>query len=208
MEEYEACIMGVEEVIYLRIKIIDVYGDSSLVVNNIKGEWETRHPGFIPYKYYVRRLLTFFNKVEFHHITREENHMEDALTTLSSMYKVNHGNDTPNIRIMHLDRPIHVFVAEEVTNDKPWYHDIKCFLQTQEYPLGASSKDNKTLRRLVDNLFLNEDVMYKRNFDIVLLRRVDRHEADMLMQEVHEESFYTYANGHAMTKNMLKEGYH
>ena len=49
MAEYEACIMGLEECIDLRIKNLDVYGDSALVVNQIKGEWETNQPGIIPY---------------------------------------------------------------------------------------------------------------------------------------------------------------
>ncbi|XP_050896671.1 uncharacterized protein LOC127103458 [Lathyrus oleraceus] len=71
MEEYEACIMGLEEAIDLRIKIMNVYRDSVLVINQIKGEWETRQPGLIPYKDYVRRLSTFFNQIEFHHIPRE-----------------------------------------------------------------------------------------------------------------------------------------
>ena len=73
MAEYEACIMGLEEAVDLRIKILDIYGDSALVINQIKGEWETRHPGLIPYRDYARRLLTFFNKVELHHIPRDEN---------------------------------------------------------------------------------------------------------------------------------------
>ena len=60
--------MGLEEVINLRIKNLDVYGDSALIINQIKGEWDTRHPGLIPYKDYARRLLPFFNKVKFHHI--------------------------------------------------------------------------------------------------------------------------------------------
>ena len=75
MVEYEACIIGLEEAIDLRIKVLDVYSDSALVVNQIKGEWDTRHPGLIPYKYYARRLLPLFNKVEFHHIPRVENQM-------------------------------------------------------------------------------------------------------------------------------------
>jgi len=36
--EYEACIMGIEEAINLRIKNLDIYGDSALVINQIKGE--------------------------------------------------------------------------------------------------------------------------------------------------------------------------
>ena len=48
MSECEACIMGLEEAIDLRIKYLDVYGDSALVVNQIKGERETNQPGLIP----------------------------------------------------------------------------------------------------------------------------------------------------------------
>ena len=36
MAEYEACIMGLEEAIDHRIKIIDVNGDSAMVINQIK----------------------------------------------------------------------------------------------------------------------------------------------------------------------------
>ncbi|XP_058733261.1 uncharacterized protein LOC131604863 [Vicia villosa] len=128
MAEYEACIIGLEEAIDLKIKILDVYGDSALVINQIKGEWETRHTGLIPYRDYARRLLTFFNKVEFHHIPREENQMEDALATLASMYQVKFPNEAPQITIMRLDRPAHVFAVEIITDDKPWFHDIKIFL--------------------------------------------------------------------------------
>ncbi|XP_050918615.1 uncharacterized protein LOC127136053 [Lathyrus oleraceus] len=138
MAECEACIMGLEEAIDLRIKNLDVYGDSTLVVNQIKGEQENRQPGLIPYKDYARRLSTFFNKIEFHHIPREENQMADALASLASMINVNHWIDVPKINVLRLDRPAHVFAMEEVSDDKPWYHDIKCYLQSQEYPHGAS----------------------------------------------------------------------
>ena len=103
MVEYEACILGLEEAVDLTIKVLDIYGDSSLVINQINGEWETRHLGLIPYRDYARRLLTFFNKVELHHIPRDENQMDDALANLSSMFQVNDWNDTPSIGIMHLD---------------------------------------------------------------------------------------------------------
>ncbi|XP_058745855.1 uncharacterized protein LOC131618705 [Vicia villosa] len=97
---------------------------------------------------YARRLLTFFNKIEFHHIPHEENQMIDAFATLASMYQIKSPNEAPHITITCLDRPAHVFAAEVVTDDKPWFYDIKIFLQKQEYPPGASSKDRRTLRRL------------------------------------------------------------
>ena len=88
MAEYEACILGIEEVIDLRIKNLVIYGDSALVMNHIKGKWEMNEPGLIPYIDYARRISTFFTKVEFHHIPRDENRMADALATLASMIVV------------------------------------------------------------------------------------------------------------------------
>ncbi|XP_058725990.1 uncharacterized protein LOC131597303 [Vicia villosa] len=81
--EYEACILGLEEAIDLRIKNLDVYGNSTLVIIQIKGEWETRHLSLIPSKDYARRLLSFFKKNEFYHIPRDETQIADALAIFS-----------------------------------------------------------------------------------------------------------------------------
>ncbi|KAI5431079.1 hypothetical protein KIW84_035297 [Lathyrus oleraceus] len=43
---------------------------------------------------------------------------------------------------------------------------------------------------------------------MVFLRCMDRHEADLLITEVHEGSFGTHSNRHAMAKNMLRAGYY
>ena len=117
--------------------------------------------------------------------------MADALATLASMYKANWWNDVPHITIGRLERPAYVFSLDVAKDEKPWYYDIKHFLMTQEYPVDATSKDRKTMRRLAGSFFLNEGVLYKRNHDMVLLRCVDKHEADMLMHKIYEGSFGT-----------------
>ena len=53
MAEYEACIMGLRAAIELRIKFLSVFRDSALVISQIKGEWDTKHPNRIPYKEYI-----------------------------------------------------------------------------------------------------------------------------------------------------------
>ena len=75
--------------------------------------------GLIPYRDYARRISTFFTKVDFHHIPRDENRMADALATLASMIAVNYWNEVPKITVIHLDRPAHMFAIEEVKDDKP-----------------------------------------------------------------------------------------
>ena len=43
---------------------------------------------------------------------------------------------------------------------------------------------------------------------MVMLRCVDRHEADLLMTEVHDGSFGTHSYGYARAKNMFRAGYY
>ncbi|CAJ2662327.1 unnamed protein product [Trifolium pratense] len=104
--EYEACIMGLEAAIDLRIKILEVYRDSALVICQVKGEWETRHPKLIPYRAHIVKLMEYFDEITFHHIPREENQVADALATLSSMYKVRSHNEAPIIKVERIDEPV------------------------------------------------------------------------------------------------------
>ena len=68
MAEYEACALGIQEAIDFKVKLLKVYGDSTLVIHQLRGEWETRDHKFIPYQAYVRKLIEFFDDISFHHI--------------------------------------------------------------------------------------------------------------------------------------------
>ena len=68
------------------VKLLKVYGDSTLVIHQLKGEWETRDHKLIPYQTYIKELAEFFDEISFHHVPREENQMADALATLASMF--------------------------------------------------------------------------------------------------------------------------
>ncbi|XP_050877379.1 uncharacterized protein LOC127081139 [Lathyrus oleraceus] len=208
MAEYKACILGLEEDIELKIKVLEVFGDSALMIHQIRGDWETRHANLIPYRDYVLKLLPKFDRVTFSHIPREENQMVNALATLASMYKLIWPNHQPHIEIRRFDEPAHCLMTAEEPDGKLWFFDIKQYLEKQEYPAEASSLDKRTLRRLASKFLLNGEVLYKQNSDMVLLRCVDKHEANQLMKDIHEGSFGTHANGHAMAKKILRAGYY
>ncbi|XP_027364342.1 uncharacterized protein LOC113871444 [Abrus precatorius] len=63
--EYEACAMGIQAAIESKIKILEVYGDSALVMHQLKGEWETRDVKLIPYQAYIRELVEYFDEITF-----------------------------------------------------------------------------------------------------------------------------------------------
>lgn len=45
--------------------------------------------------------------------------------------------------------------VEEEPDGKPWYYDVKMFLQGGAYPVGATTIDKGMIRRLACQLFLN-----------------------------------------------------
>jgi len=124
------------------------------------------------------------------------------------MYKVKFHTEATLIKVERRDEPTFCLSIEEASDDKPWYHDIKVYLENQEYPTSISNTEKKTLRWLATKFFLNGDVLYKRNHNMVLLICVDKHEADLLIKEIHEGSFSTHANGHAMARKTLRAGYY
>ena len=49
MAEYETCVLGLQAAIEKKIKSLNVYGDSTLVICQLNGEGETRDSKLVPY---------------------------------------------------------------------------------------------------------------------------------------------------------------
>ncbi|XP_050877096.1 uncharacterized protein LOC127080850 [Lathyrus oleraceus] len=119
MVEYEAYIYGIEASINLRIKIIEVYGDSALVISQVRGDWETRDKKLVPYREHMVTMIPYFDDITFHYIPRKENQLAGALATLESMFKFKWKNEAPSIHIDHLDEPAYCLTMEAESDDKP-----------------------------------------------------------------------------------------
>ncbi|XP_052484927.1 uncharacterized protein LOC128040000 [Gossypium raimondii] len=87
--KYEACIMGLRAAIKRKIETLKVYGDSVLVIYQIRGDWEVRDSKLVKYRDLVAELVKEFKEVTFHYFPREENQLANALATLASMFKAN-----------------------------------------------------------------------------------------------------------------------
>jgi len=134
--------------------------------------------------------------------------MADALATLASMFQLIPHEDLPYIEFRCRGKLAHCCLIEEEQDRKPWYFDIKRYIKDKEYPQEASNNDKRTLRILAADFFLSGNILYTRNHDMVLLRRVDAREAEQMLVEVHEGSFGTHANEHAMARKILRVGYY
>ncbi|EOX94716.1 RNA-directed DNA polymerase (Reverse transcriptase), Ribonuclease H [Theobroma cacao] len=206
--EYEACVMGIQAAIERKIHILEVYGDSALVIYQLRGEWETRDSKLVRYHKYVSKLIENFDEICFNHLPREENQMADALATLAAIFKVGTNVKIQPIMINLRECPAHCSSVEEEIDGKPWYHDIVHYLKFQQYPDQSSENDKKTIRRLAMNFFLDGNILYKRSRDQTLLRCVDSIEARRIVKEVHEGVCGAHASGHKLARQVMRAGYY
>jgi hypothetical protein len=50
MAEYKVCTLRLEGALELKIKILDIYGDSMLIICQVKGEFQTKIEKLRPYQ--------------------------------------------------------------------------------------------------------------------------------------------------------------
>ena len=55
MAEYKACALGIQVAIDFKVKLLKVYGDSALVIHQLRGESETNDHKLIPYQAYIQK---------------------------------------------------------------------------------------------------------------------------------------------------------
>ena len=71
--EYEACIMGLQVAMAKKVKNLKVYGDSALVIYQLRGDWLTRDSQMILYHKQAMEMVDNFEVINFEHLSREEN---------------------------------------------------------------------------------------------------------------------------------------
>jgi len=73
--EYNALLIGLQ---------LEAYGDSKLIINQVKGEYEVRHEDLIPYHHVAIQLANTFDGFYISHVSRLQNTKADALAALAA----------------------------------------------------------------------------------------------------------------------------
>jgi len=77
--EYRALILGLEEALKKRYGRLNIFLDSELLVNQIKGSYKVKNENLKILMFEVRKLLSYFDSYKIEHIDRSQNHMADKL---------------------------------------------------------------------------------------------------------------------------------
>ena len=88
-----------------------------------------------------------FEEVTFDYLPRAQNHFAVALATLSSLLQAEDGMDIKPLRINILEQPAYCMMVQAEFDNEPWYHDIKRYLQSGEFPKESQPSDRKFIRK-------------------------------------------------------------
>ncbi|XP_059306358.1 uncharacterized protein LOC132057772 [Lycium ferocissimum] len=130
-------------------------------------------PKILPYVNLAQRLCKKFKKIEFKHTPRAQNEVVDALTTIASMIQYPESSHIDPLEISLKGEHTYSSPVEAEPDGKPWYADIKTYLEKGKYLENTTSNQRKTIRRMANVFFLNKEIHYKRTPDLGLLRCVD-----------------------------------
>lgn len=78
--EYEGLIEGLKTALRNDVKRLAVFMDSTLVIQQMKGNFKVKNPGLKPLHSAARRLASQFDLIEFQAIPRERNKHADRLS--------------------------------------------------------------------------------------------------------------------------------
>lgn len=146
MAEYETCILGIRLALNMNIQELLVIGNSDLLIHQVQGEWVVKNSKITPYVELVQDLCKRFRKIGFIHIPRIHNEFVDALATISSM--IQHPDQSYNdpLEIKVKEQPASFTQVESKPDWKPWYFDIKRYLEVGAYPKYATVNQKKMIR--------------------------------------------------------------
>ena len=82
--EYNALLIGMQLKDEIGVKHLESYGDSKLIINQVRGEYNVRHEDLVPYYEATINLVEKFKSFYIDHVPRQQNIYADALASLAA----------------------------------------------------------------------------------------------------------------------------
>ena len=181
--EYEALIAGMELARDMDIKHLEIRSDSQLIVNQIKGEYDTINPVLAKYCQVAREILKFFEYHELRQIMRAENLEADLLPRITEQEIVNLKKEC-QIEFMEtpvIDR-VQISLIEE--HEKDWVDEIKDYIEMQILP--TDRENERFIQKVAAKYTVIKEVLFRRSYSQAFLRCVKAHLITRTLYEVHE----------------------
>ncbi|XP_025628583.1 uncharacterized protein [Arachis hypogaea] len=198
--EYKALLAGLKLAQQLGISKITAYCDSSLIVHQVKGEYQVKDPLLEKYLLITKDLISKFSKFDIIHVNREQNTRADVLSKLVTTRQM---ENTSALSQLTLDKPIFDLNIMQV---RDWRTPFLNYIIT-----GAIPDDEPNLqlfRRRASFYTILENTLYRRGHSQPLLKCISNEEAEDVMAETHEGVYGNHIDGRALAAKILRTGYY
>ncbi|KAM1666904.1 hypothetical protein ACFX15_045255 [Malus domestica] len=201
--EYEALLAGLCLAKHLRVKQIDIFSDSQLVVNQVTNNFDSKDSSRATYMAQTQLLLKHFH-YQITQIPRAANSHADALAHLASVVENKIGR---KIQVELLAAPS--TMAAEVCNlqqGDSWITPIYRFLAHGTFP--NDKVQAKQIRYKATRYLIINDQLYKRGFNLLYLRCLTPAEAEIVLREIHEGIYGEHAGSRSLANKAFHQGYY
>ncbi|XP_075654733.1 uncharacterized protein LOC142624884 [Castanea sativa] len=204
--EYEALLAGLRVVMDLGAKEVEVYSDSLLVVSQVQGNFEAKHPRMIEYLRLVKQMMSKFVIVKIEQIARGQNRHVDSLATLASSI----ADEVPQlIRVELVPKPsitARALILQVIEAKKCWMNPIIDFLVEDRAP--EDEKEAAKVRRTFARYWLSANrKLYRRSFEGPYLQCIRPSQAKELLAELHEGVCGSHVGGRSLAHRAMTQGF-
>jgi ribonuclease HI len=183
--EYEALFNGLEMLVGMGVRKVEILGDSKLVVQQITGDSQCIDGVLNKYRDKCVDFLGWLENFVIKHISGEDNEKANSLAQQASGYIIRHGKFEVH------KRPVSYIAANAtMSGGESAIHDYsvkgnwrQVLIRYLEDP--NSSQDRKVRRRALKYTII-DGVLYRRTIEGLLLRCLGPEGARIAMGEVHE----------------------
>lgn len=187
--EYEALLLGLELLMEMGARVIEIMGDSQLIINQVGGLYRCADPITARLRQKALRLVSHFDDIIIRHIPREENGLANDLAQMALRYRIPTDIFRDNVRIgTKVLNPFHERVnlitvchIKVTTQQADWREEVKQILQD---PSNRNWSGNQRL--IAMNYVIWGNDLYKRDPPGRLLKCLDLDYALIVMAETRE----------------------
>ena len=203
--EYEDILTGLRLGKALGVRNLLIQSDSKLVVEQIKGEYETKEERMQKYLRLIRHLTQKFDKVEFVQVPRNQNALADEISKLASSEEGGLSNNlTMEIQKHPSIKEVPTLTIQSINS---WMTPIISFLEDGHLP--QDTDEAKKIKKRAARFTILNDTLYKRGFSMLYLKCVDEDEdeAKYILEEIHEEVCGDYAGPRSLVSKVIRTSY-
>ncbi|XP_017245311.1 uncharacterized protein LOC108216961 [Daucus carota subsp. sativus] len=211
MAEYEALIAGLRLAREMKVENLDIYSDSMIVVEQVKGGFQWNGIQTDAYIQLCRRLMGCFKEVHLERIPREFNANGDALEKLATQKGAVLLGVIP---LETLKRPSVPEIEETGAAVIMAIGDDGDTLMTpilqflKEGTLPEDKNEARCLKCRAACYVIYDNALYRRGFNSPLLECIDGEECNYIMREIHERICGNHSGGGSLAQKIVHQGYY